>query len=132
MAVLNKFLDPGTGTDNEANFAGTVDLSSSTLTLPNVVVSSVTNKAAATLAVPITHKVVTIETGGAEALTLADGTEGQELVLIMITDGGDGTLTPTNLGNGSTLTFDDVGDSAHLVFVNSAWYLIGTPTATLA
>jgi len=49
----------------------------------------------------------------------------------MKTDGGVGTLTPTSLGNGTTLTFDDVGDSAHLYFTNSAWHFMGG-TATLA
>jgi len=49
----------------------------------------------------------------------------------MKTDLGDGTLTPTNLGNGTTITFDDAGDSAHLIFTNAARYFMGG-TATLA
>ena len=49
----------------------------------------------------------------------------------MKTDGGTGTLTPANLGNGTTLTFDDEGDSAHLKFTNGNWYFVGG-TATLA
>lgn len=49
----------------------------------------------------------------------------------MKTDAGTGTLTPSNLGNGTTITFDDVGDSAHLIFTNSNWYFMGG-TATLA
>jgi hypothetical protein len=48
----------------------------------------------------------------------------------MKTDGGIGTLTPTSLGNGTTIIFDDAGDSADLVFTNSAWHMIGG-TATL-
>ena len=70
-------------------------------------------------------------TTAADALTLADGTEGQVKFIVMKTDGGDGTLTPTNLGNGTTITFDDVGDSAFLLFTNSAWHFMGG-TATLA
>ena len=64
-------------------------------------------------------------------MTLADGAEGQEKYVIMKTDGGTGTLTPANLGNGTTLTFDDEGDSAHLKFTNGNWYFVGG-TATLA
>lgn len=70
-------------------------------------------------------------TTGTDALTLADGAEGQEKFIIMKTDGGTGTLTPSNLGNGTTLTFDDAGDSAHLIFTNGNWYFMGG-TATLA
>lgn len=82
-------------------------------------------------AVNLTTKSTLIVTTGANALTLADGVEGQEKFLVMKTDGGAGTLTPTNLYNGTTLTFDDVGDSAHLVFTDSQWVFVGG-TATLA
>ena len=34
----------------------------------------------------------------------------------MIVDGGDGTLTPTTFHDGSTITFDDVGESVVLVY----------------
>lgn len=76
---------------------------------------------------PVTH----IETTGVDALTLADGGEAQEKLVVMTVDNGAGTLTPSNLGNGTTITFDDVGDSASLVFTNGAWYFQGG-TATLA
>ncbi len=82
-------------------------------------------------AVNLTTSTTWIVTTGADALTLADGVEGQRKFIIMKTDGGDGTLTPTTLGNGTTITFDDVGDSANLLFTNSAWYFMGG-TATLA
>lgn len=75
----------------------------------------------------VTHLVTT----GANAITLADGVEGQVKYIVMKTDGGDGTLTPTSLGNGTTITFNDVGDSATLYFTNSAWHYMGG-TATLA
>ena len=82
-------------------------------------------------AVDITSIITHLVTTGADALTLADGAEGQRKFIVMKTDGGDGTLTPTNLGNGTTITFDDVGDCADLIFTNSAWHMIGG-TATLA
>ncbi len=83
-------------------------------------------------AVNITSKITHVDTtGGAAALTLIDGYDRQEKFLVMKTDGGVGTLTPDSLGNGSTIVFDDVGDSAHLIFTNAAWHMIGG-TATLA
>lgn len=82
-------------------------------------------------AISIDTKVTLIVTTGADALTLADGVEGQEKFIVMKTDGGDGTLTPANFGNGTTITFDGVGDSAHLLFTNSAWHWMGG-TATIA
>ena len=50
----------------------------------------------------------------------------------MITDGGDGTLTPTNFGSGSTITFNDAGDTATLLFTNSRYYLIANNGCTIA
>ena len=81
-------------------------------------------------AVDIISSITHIVTTAANDLTLIDGSEGQEKFIVMKTDEGTGTLTPTNLGNGSTITFDDVGDSAHLLFTNGFWYFVGG-TATL-
>jgi len=82
-------------------------------------------------ALPIDKPVIALTTGGAEALTLADGVEGQILIIKMVVDGGDGTVTPANFGDGTTLTFDNT-DSATLIFLGSSWWVVGTPTATVA
>ena len=82
-------------------------------------------------AVDITSAITWIVTDSVDALTLADGEEGQEKFIVMKTDVGDGTLTPDSLGNGTTITFDDVGDSASLLFTNGSWHFMGG-TATLA
>lgn len=91
-------------------------------TFESIKVDSVTSLSGAG-AIPITASIVELTTTGANALTLADGVEGQELTIVMVTDGGDGTLTPSNFGNGTTATFGDAGDSLVLVFVNDAWYI---------
>lgn len=75
-------------------------------------------------AVPVTAAICEITTTGADALTLADGTEGQALAVVMVSDGGDGTLTPANPANFATLTFDNK-DSASLLFTNGEWYYMG-------
>lgn len=82
-------------------------------------------------AVDIISEITHIVTTGANAYTLADGYNGQKKHIVMQSDGGAGTLTPSNLANGTTITFDDVGDSAFLLFTNSAWHFMGG-TATLA
>ena len=76
-------------------------------------------------AVNITTPVTTVASGGAIALTLADGSVGQIKIIIMITDGGDATLTPTTMANGTTLTFADAGDSAILMWIATGWQVIG-------
>jgi hypothetical protein len=81
--------------------------------------------------VDITSAITHLVTNGANALTLADGVEGQLKFIVMKTDGGDGTLTPANFANGTTLTFNDVGDSIQLMFTNGSWHWMGG-TATRA
>lgn len=61
-------------------------------------------------------------TTGANAGTLADGTvKGQLKKILMIVDAGDGTLTPTNLAGGTTITFADAGDFALLMWNGTDW-----------
>lgn len=85
----------------------------------------------ATVSVEPHYRVTTITTTGAATPTLADGVEGQQRMFVMVVDAGDATLTPTNLGNGTTVTFNDVGDTALLYFTGGNWYFMGG-TATLA
>lgn len=83
-------------------------------------------------AIPISHEIVQLVTTGTNALTLADGSTGQELTITMITDGGTGTVTPSNFGNGSTIAFADVGDSITLQFLNSNWWIKSNNGCTIA
>lgn len=82
-------------------------------------------------AINLSTKTTQVTTTGTDALTLADGVEGQEKFVVMVAIVGDGTLAPDSLGNGTNITFDTVGDSAHLLFTGSNWYFMGG-TATLA
>ncbi len=76
-------------------------------------------------AVNITTFLTKVTTTGADALTLADGAVvGQLKKVQMIVDGGDGTLTPTNLAGGTTITFADVGDVAILCWNGTDWVAI--------
>jgi hypothetical protein len=83
-------------------------------------------------AVSLATKVSVISTTGAATGTLGDGTPGAEKILIMAVDGGDFVLTPANLfSTPTTITFDTIGDAAHLVFVNGNWMVISA-SATVA
>ena len=76
-------------------------------------------------AVDVTSAITELTTTGADALTLADGVEGQMKFIVMIADGGAGTLTRANPLGFATLTFDDIGDSAQLLFQNGGWHFLG-------
>ena len=86
----------------------------------------------ATGAVPLTSDIIFISTTAVQALTLADGVAGQRMTVKMLVDGNDSVITPANFLDGTTITFDDVGDSCELLFDGTNWGVIGTPTATVA
>ena len=77
-------------------------------------------------AVNVTTSITTVASGAAIALTMPDGIQGQIKIIVFITDGGDATLTPTTMNDGTTLTFADAGDSAILCWIGaSGWQVIG-------
>lgn len=84
-------------------------------------------------AVDLTNTVTEITSTGANALTLANGTVGQIKVITMIVDGGDATLTPTTFAGGTTITFNDAGDSVILVYNTTVgWVAVANQGATIA
>jgi hypothetical protein len=76
-------------------------------------------------AVNLTTAFTELVTTAADALTLADGVEGQAKTIRMKTDGGDGTLTPANLASGTTITFSAVGQYVDLIFTSGEWWVLG-------
>lgn len=67
-----------------------------------------------------------ISTGAAQALTLADGVNGQIKTIIHTSDGGSGVLTPTTKAGYTTITFANVGDSVTLQFITgTGWCITG-------
>ena len=74
-------------------------------------------------------------TATGNALTLADGAQGQLKTIIYVAEaaGGDtGVLTPTNLGSATTITFNAVGDSVILQFAGADWWVVGLRGAVVA
>jgi len=68
-------------------------------------------------------------TAAAETATLAAGVAGQVKVFAMYADSGDMVITVTNAGWKSsgtgTITFDTIGDSCTLMYINSKWFCTG-------
>lgn len=103
-----------------------------TITTTGGVIGGVQTLAAAG-AVDLVTLTTRIDSAGAIALTLADGTNGQMKIIVMGTDGGDATLTPTTKTGYSTITFNDAGDGVVLVFITTkGWIVAGNNGATLA
>jgi hypothetical protein len=83
-------------------------------------------------AIALTDKAALLDaTGGALAMTLADGTEGQVIYLKCVDASNNAVVTPANLADGSTLTFDAANEVAVLLFDGTNWQVI-TNTSTLA
>lgn len=87
-------------------------------------------------AVDITNPVTKFtSTATGNALTLVDGAEGQLKTIVYVAEaaGADtGILTPTNLGAGTTITFNNVGDACVLQFIGTDWWAISLRGAVLA
>ena len=74
-------------------------------------------------------------TGAGNALTLANGVAGQFKAVVYIAEaaGGDtGVLTPANFGNGTTITFNAIGESVLLQFLGTDWWIVSNNGAIVA
>ena len=79
------------------------------------------------------HDVTLTATG--DALTLADGSAGQQLDIVCVAEtlpGDTGILTPTTLLGYTTITFNVVGDSVRLSYGTGGWAIISAQGVTLA
>jgi hypothetical protein len=87
---------------------------------------TVSTSAADSLAIPITASICHLTTGGdAEALTLAAGTQGQIMIIMMIVDGGGTGTIAASATVQHAIAFADAGDTVTLLFTNSKWHVIG-------
>lgn len=127
-----------TGNVSAANgtFTGTLAvtgaISGAGLTASGAIIQGVQTLAAAG-AVDLITGITRIDSAGAIALTLADGTNGQCKQIVMGTDGGDATLTPTTKTGFSTIVFNDAGDGVSLVFITTkGWICTGNNGATIS
>jgi hypothetical protein len=82
-------------------------------------------------AISLTETVSLLTTTGTDAYTLADGTEGQIKIISMKVNGGNGTVTPTNFVNGTSIVFNDVEDTVTLLYQTTGWVLLARQNATV-
>ena len=93
---------------------------------------TVATSAADSLAIPITASLVHKTTGSdAEAGTIAAGTQGQLLMIVLIVDGGGTGTIAASSSVADTIAFADAEDTAQLLFTNSKWHFMGG-TATVS
>lgn len=83
-------------------------------------------------AISLTTSISKITTSAPIALTLADGIEGQEKIILSSSVSANATLTPTNLAGNATVTFGATGDSCTLIFVGGTWHVLSNVGCTLA
>ena len=140
----------GTSTDNalvrwDGTNARTVQNSNATLsdlgalvlalgaTLGGVYVGS-TDTRSGPGAVSVTKETTKVTTTGvSDALTLADGVDGQIKRIVHDVDGGSFVLTPATKTGWSTFTSTAVGESVSLVFVTTrGWMVVGSYLGAIA
>lgn len=115
-------------TDAAQSFSGTQ-------TFSGAIVGSVQSLSGAGAVNLTTVTTAFTSTATGNALTLADGAAGQLKSIVYVAEaaGADtGILTPTNFGNGTTITFTNVGDSVLLQFLGTDWWVVSLYGATVA
>jgi len=117
-----------------AKTTGAMTINGSVTTTGPLITASTTLSGAG--AIPITTSLVKFtSTGAANALTLANGVDGQRLTIVHDVKGtlGTGVLTPTTKTGFSTVTFNNAGDTVSLVYVTTrGWMVTGSYLATIA
>jgi len=84
-------------------------------------------------AVNLTTLLTKVTSTGANALTLANGVDGQLKAIVMVVDGGDATLTPTTKTGFSTIVFNDIGDGCVLFYTTTTgWIVVGNNGCTIS
>jgi|ERR1041385_2807953 hypothetical protein len=73
-----------------------------------------------------------VTTGSAQALTLANGRDGQIKIITHTIDGGSAVLTPATSTGFSTITFTNAGDSATLQYIDGkGWTILALKSSTI-
>lgn len=144
-SAANDILAIGSNSDTDVEFHGTTGgmdlqwdasanqlnlLGNAELNLDGPIVMSGVQAITDATDTDIVHPTTTIDTtGGAQTSALIDGQEGQIKYMLMVADNGDWVETPANFKDGTTITFNDVGDDAFLIFLGSNWnFVAGSAT----
>ena len=116
ITVANLFAD----VDTDVKFGDTISIDDS---------ETLTGAGAVSVAKTVT---ILSNPGANGTLTIAAGSTGQIKILVMTSNTGTNTLTldDTDLGH-DTVTFNEAGDTATLIYIGSKWWVIGG-TATVS
>lgn len=132
-----KFYNDGTNWFTTANTQNAISEAVATATAADTTFSALTTTGT-TSAIPITnYRARLTSTTSADLASLPDGVNGQKIFITYVAEGASGdkiTVTPDNLLTYTTLTFNDVGDTAELLYdsTSSAWILINAFNTTIA
>jgi hypothetical protein len=87
-----------------------------------------TTKDATNAAIPITHAIVEGTSGAASAWSLANGENGQVLTVVIVTDGGEATITPATATGWATAVLTDDIDTITMMYIDDVvgWIVLGT------
>jgi len=75
-------------------------------------------------AVSVVTPVTMVVSTSTDALTLANGYEGQVKIIIHKTDGGTATVTPASMANGTSFAMAEVNDAWVGIFHAAEWHTI--------
>ena len=81
--------------------------------------------------ISLTETVTQLITTGVQNFSLANGTEGQIKIITLKTDGGNATVTPASFLNGTSITFDDVGDTMTMLYRSTGWIVLAQQNTTV-
>jgi len=81
--------------------------------------------------ISLTETVTQLITTGTQNFSLANGTEGQIKIITLKTDGGNATVTPASFLNGTSITFDDVGDTMTMLYQSTGWIVLAQQNTTV-
>ena len=101
------------------------------------IIGSIPTVSAAATAIGLSNRLVKISVSGttSTAMTLAAGSEGQLITLVMTgigTGSSDAVVTAPLFGDNTTMTFNAVGDSVTLVCLSGEWYVVSNNSVAIA
>ncbi len=132
MVVKTGLTASGSAANNFSGSTGAFLTSTGLTTISGGLVGSIQALSGAG-AVNVTTHTTNVTSTGADALTLADGTNGQLKTIRMVVDGGDATLTPTTKTGYSTIVFNDIMDTVVLQFLTTlGWCVVSNSGCTIA
>ena len=80
--------------------------------------------------IDITSPITLCSTTAPASNTLADGTDGQRKIIILVT-GNDQVIVPANAGEFTSVSLDNTGATLELIFINDAWYILSSYDCTV-